>query len=289
MYNNKIKFTKVINTVHLTAEDVFLFNRNALANSTKLLIQKHLEICTSCNKRVLLFKSAAVEPGIVSPGEKIQAFFTRFLFTLKEVLPVKAAGLLKAKHDITGRGHIRVLCFSVCFLILLAGIAIPIITFTTTPQGGITRIKGMEPYINIYRKTDDNVETLLEGSFVNQLDHIQISYVSFNMDYGMIFSFDGKGTITVHYPDPLKGNNFSIVDKEETFLPHSFILDDAPYFERFFFITSTKLFTEDEIIKATGELISSPDRGMSGGLNVSKGIKQHSIILYKKGDQEDDF
>ena len=140
----------------------------------------------------------------------------------------------------------------------------------------------------IYRKIDDKVEVLSEGSLVKESDQIQISYVSFNMKYGMIFSIDGNGTITLHYPDYMKDKDFSIIDKHETFLPHTFILDNAPYFERFFFITSNDPFTGEEIIKAAEELIKSPGKGKSGELGLSQMFKQHSTILYKTGDKENE-
>ena len=82
---------------------------------------------------------------------------------------------------------------------------------------------------------------------VQEGDTIQISYLSGKGNYGSIFSVDGSGVITFHYPLH-KESVKKLKNQKEVFLDHSYQLDDAPEYEVFFFVTSTDYFKVEEIL-----------------------------------------
>ncbi len=71
----------------------------------------------------------------------------------------------------------------------------------------------------------------------------------------MIFSVDGNGTVTVHYP--YSGNeSANLVMNEKTSLKSSFILDTAPKYEKFYFVTSYQKFDISGLYSGNSEELS---------------------------------
>src|SRR5262249_16204658 len=55
--------------------------------------------------------------------------------------------------------------------------------------------------------------------------------------YGVIASVDGAGAVTLHFPFSEDAPpQATAVARDTTTLPHAYALDDAPRFERFFFL-----------------------------------------------------
>jgi len=107
---------------------------------------------------------------------------------------------------------------------------------------GFDHAKGDGPRMYIYLKDGDRAVELANNSLVHENDVLQMSYIAAGQQYGIILSIDGNGTITQHYPDA--GASAGKLDNSgEIALPFSYKLDDAPAFERFFFITGAKPFT----------------------------------------------
>lgn len=97
------------------------------------------------------------------------------------------------------------------------------------------RVKGLEPEISVFRRGDaGTVEELSDGSVAGAGDRIQISYNAAGAAWGCIFSVDGNGVVTLHYPESLLGDG-RLEQGGEVALSFSYILDDAPDFERFYF------------------------------------------------------
>lgn len=144
----------------------------------------------------------------------------------------------------------------------------------------VVRIKG-ETTFKIYQKHFDDFENMKEGSQVENYDNLQLSYLAGTDNYGIIFSIDGRGIVTLHYP--YSENTVPKLDKKgEIFLQYSYQLDDAPEFERFFFITSEKTFEVSRIIKKTENLIAGGILGKKGSLNLSEDFSESSILLLKE-------
>lgn len=115
------------------------------------------------------------------------------------------------------------------------------------------RIKGnaapanKEPQIKLYRQKGHEIQALKNGDFAHSGDIIQITYNAGSDEYGVIFSVDGNGNITRHFPE----NSWQAAKLEqrpdETPLDFSYELDNAPDFECFVMVTSKKQFSLEDI------------------------------------------
>lgn len=118
------------------------------------------------------------------------------------------------------------------------------------------RVKGLDTSLFIFRSTPDGaVEELTDGTPVAAGDHLQIAYVAAGRSHGMIFSVDGNGVVTLHYPD-FPGGPSELVQGGSTALPFAYVLDDAPRYEEFYFLTAPAAVPTAEIIT---QVESDPD------------------------------
>ncbi|HEX5058071.1 MAG TPA: hypothetical protein VFV99_01870 [Kofleriaceae bacterium] len=108
------------------------------------------------------------------------------------------------------------------------------------PEGDpidITRAKGPTRLL-AFRQVGDRAEQLVQDSVVRAGDLIQLSYNAGGKPYGVIASIDGAGVVTLHFPASEDARpEGTALAKRPTALPNAYVLDDAPRFERFFFIT----------------------------------------------------
>ncbi len=144
--------------------------------------------------------------------------------------------------------------------VLLAAILIPAglktskIGTGSTPtervKGNAPAAKSSDPSIKLYRQKGREIQALNDGDFARSGDVIQITYNAGNEDYGVIFSVDGNGNITRHFPE----NSWQAAQLEqrpdETPLDFSYELDNAPDFECFIMVTSKKEFSLEGIEKS---------------------------------------
>lgn len=98
------------------------------------------------------------------------------------------------------------------------------------------RLKGLSPYLTLHRKVDSGQEELTSGRHARQGDLIQLSYVAAGASYGAIVSVDGRGHTTLHFPTQINADP-SLESGGAIPLEQAYELDDAPHFERFFFVT----------------------------------------------------
>jgi hypothetical protein len=104
------------------------------------------------------------------------------------------------------------------------------------------RAKGNGPKLFIYLKDGNNAVELENEATVKKDDLLQLSYVASGAQYGFILSIDGNGVVTSHFPDS-GASSAKLTTTGEVPLDFAYQLDDAPAFERFFFITGSKPFT----------------------------------------------
>lgn len=148
----------------------------------------------------------------------------------------------------------------------------------------VTRVKGATR-VSAFRQAGDKVEQLDEDALVKSGDLIQLRYSAGGARFGIIASIDGAGFVTLHYPvredAPAEATALS---PKTTALPNGYQLDDAPEFERFFFITA------DQPIDVPGSLASlrmfaqRSDRA-TAPLELPAGMHQMSLRLRKPSPQ----
>lgn len=106
-----------------------------------------------------------------------------------------------------------------------------------------TRIKGMNASLEVWKKTGDSAVQMVNLGDASEGDEIQLRYRVPQKCFGMLFSMDGNGTVTMHMGD---GNNaIELEPGKMTTLPFAYKLDNAPKFEKFFLLTSQNSFAID--------------------------------------------
>lgn len=137
----------------------------------------------------------------------------------------------------------------------------------------------------VYRDEHGSAVKLSNGSSVQQGDVIQLSYVVPYAAYGMILSIDGNGAITQHFPETPGKAALLSVGTGEIALDAAYKLDDAPYYERFVFITSGKMFTSDslELAVSTMKLKQAKKNNFKSYLPPDAQVT--SLLLVKKVHQ----
>lgn len=143
------------------------------------------------------------------------------------------------------------------------------------------RAKGGGAQLFIYKKENKGASILRSFSKINNGDIIQLSYLASGQTFGAIISIDGNGTITRHFPDD--GNMASsLTAGGEIPLPFSYQLDNAPTYERFLLITSSRNFSVTSIINTiqqAGKFALAATSDLSGFL--PSGAVMNEILLLK--------
>lgn len=107
-----------------------------------------------------------------------------------------------------------------------------------------TRIKGLDARMEVWKKTPVGIVQLNDLDSVGEGDEIQLRYAVPEKCFGLLFSMDGNGALTLHMGDGVKA--IELAPGKMNSLPFAYKLDDAPYFEKFFFVTSPKEFAVEE-------------------------------------------
>jgi hypothetical protein len=135
------------------------------------------------------------------------------------------------------------------------------------------RDKGAPAALIIYRQVPGGAEPLRDGAAVHPGDLLQLAYGLDRQAYGVIFSIDGRGQITLHEPTagaqavPLKRG-------AAVLLGHAYQEDDAPGAERFYLVTAATPF-------ALGSVMDIVKKHPTGSLPLPEYFQQSSITLQK--------
>lgn len=127
------------------------------------------------------------------------------------------------------------------------------------------RIKGLSARMEVWKKTGDSAVQMENLGEAREGDEIQLRYAVAEKCYGLLFSMDGNGTITMHMGEGNKA--IGLEPGKMTTLPFAYKLDNAPKFEKFFFLTS-----KDEFELNAGDIDASLKQ---------EGVKTVSITLRK--------
>lgn len=171
-------------------------------------------------------------------------------------------------------------------LLAAALLAVMVGAFAFRPQvsgravPGTERIKGMEPVLSIFRAEGGDVRMLEGDERARAFDLLQLEYNGAGYPYGTIFSIDGRGVITLHYPASAALS--TRLEKGTVLLPYSYQLDDAPGFERFFFVASKEEFSPGDVLEAARSLAEKESGARGGRLELPGDFVQSSVTILKE-------
>lgn len=141
---------------------------------------------------------------------------------------------------------------------------------------GTERVKSEHGLLQIHRQRGAASEPLGPGDLARPGDRLQLRYNAMGERHGVILSVDGRGSVTLHFPETARGST-ALAGRGVRSLAHSYQLDDAPDFERFFFVTG------DEPIDVRALLEAARGSGPTGDLDLAAHLRQHTFLLRKPG------
>lgn len=167
---------------------------------------------------------------------------------------------------------------------LLAIIAVPRLqNDSATYQAPIAseagvRIKGdAGPALWVHRRLPDGTEQLSEGAVARSGDLLRLQYDADGAGWGVIVSLDGRGAVTRHLPTT--GSQSVALTQGQQALADAYELDDAPDWERFYFVTAEQPFPVGIVVDAlrtAGRGEGAPER-----IELPDGLQQMGITLIK--------
>jgi hypothetical protein len=141
------------------------------------------------------------------------------------------------------------------------------------------RVKGLLPGLAVFRKTDSGSETLADGAIAHSGDVIRLGYRAAGKPYGVILSIDGRGAVTRHLP-PNGDQAASLHGEPTVLLDQAYELDDAPRWERFYFVTGETAFAVQPVMDAARRAASNPRP--QPALELPRGLEQSIFLLHKE-------
>jgi hypothetical protein len=142
------------------------------------------------------------------------------------------------------------------------------------------RVKG-SPRLLAFRHTGDQVEQLAPDAVCKAGDLLQLKLNPGGARYGVIASTDGAGAVTLHFPfEEDAPPPATALPPDTTTLPHAYALDDAPRFERFFFITANDPIDVQRILIALRAFAQRDDSATTWP-ELPAGLHQWSLRLRK--------
>jgi hypothetical protein len=247
----------------LPAEEAEEIGQMAAANPE---IQAALENIESSNREIL----ALYPPPMVKATLSIQLTEKqKKSFPLKRVLAISSAA---------------VVLLTIILVLPLTkkkpGIIDPDSIQDVTLIKGIPKVDLSITQLLVYRKMQDQVEMLADGDHARAGDLLQLAYVATEEPYGMIFSIDGRGLVTLHFPEDSRESTKLELNTQLS-LPNAIELDDAPGFERFIFLTSRTPIDVEAILKKLKGLTEYPEQAKHIDLDLPGNLKQYSFLILK--------
>ena len=170
----------------------------------------------------------------------------------------------------------RPLAFASVFATLVLVLLVPLVM--NSNEGD--RIKGLAPAIEVYRRTPQGSEKLADGAVARAGDLLRVGYISAGREHGVILSIDGRGVVTRHLP-VAGGTSVSLRKDGTVLLDAAYELDDAPAWERFYFVTSDQAFDVTPVLEAARRAAAAAPR-MPAALSLPRGLTQSTFLIQKE-------
>lgn len=180
-------------------------------------------------------------------------------------------------------GRQRIRPFVVAAAVAACAVAIAVVRpwSAVPPAANGDRIKGLQPTLALYRRTPRGSETLADGASARAGDLLRVGYISAGRGYGVILSIDGRGVVTLHLPPEgtraatLRGGGTILLDR-------AYELDDAPAWERFYFVTADHPFDVPPIVEAARHAVAEDRRAAPEVLPISREFRQSTFSIQKE-------
>ncbi len=205
---------------------------------------------------------------------------------IRERLDAEAEEDTETKRIVPFKKQYRFITLAAAVLVLVFAGTLPFIMRNSSNRGAETglenvRIKGLAPSLHIFLNSEGRIGLLQENAVVKENDLLQLSYIAAGKKYGTIFSIDGNGAVTLHFP---KAANESVILESdgETPLKWSYKLDNAPRFEIFYFVTSDTDFSVNDVLYYAYAIADSIKSNQPEQLDLPEGYDLYSIILNKE-------
>src|SRR5262245_49244846 len=168
-------------------------------------------------------------------------------------------------------------------LAVAAGVVILLVfpLVRSVPGEESERTKGLRPSLTLFRQVGAGSETLADGAVAHEGDVIRVGYRAAGRPYGVILSIDGRGHVTLHLPSsgdqavPLGRNNTVLLDE-------AYELDDAPRWERFYFVTAADPFMVAPIVASAHRAVALSRGDTPAALPLAAGLDQSVFSLQKE-------
>jgi len=149
------------------------------------------------------------------------------------------------------------------------------------PVEDTVRMKGFSSHLVLYRRVGERADALAAGAHTKPGDMLQIGYVAADAKHGVIFSLDGGGAVTLHYPENERASTLLETEGEQL-LEFAYELDAAPRFERFFFVTGATPIDVSALLQTARNLARNTARAEKAHLPVASNLTQYSLTLVKE-------
>ena len=139
---------------------------------------------------------------------------------------------------------------------------------------------GLQPRLSVFRRLGGGlpIERLVDGAHARPGDRVQVAYRSGGRPFAVVVSIDGEGEVTLHHPR--HPDDTPLVEPHgEHALESSFELDDAPDFEHFIMVASSRPITVRSVLDAAEALTRDGD--LRAPLALPRGCVQTSFTLAK--------
>lgn len=150
----------------------------------------------------------------------------------------------------------------------------------TAPVKEVTTAKGLAPVLRLYRQRSKGVERLSTGVVARKGDRLQLGVVSGGSQHGVVVSIDGRGSVTLHWPQPEAAP--TDLGTGELAIPNTYTLDDAPDYERFFLVTTGEAPTDVSTVVHAAEALAQSGDARTGDLAVPHSYSQSSFLVRKE-------
>ncbi len=147
------------------------------------------------------------------------------------------------------------------------------------------RIKGAAaggmPALAVYRRTAEGSEQLADGAVAHTGDLIRVGYRAAGRRFGVIVSVDGNGAVTMHLP-PAGERAVALTSEATTLLDQAYELDNAPRWERFYFVAGEQPFDTGPVLDAARDVAKRRAQAPVPGLALPRGFDQAGFTLQKE-------